>query len=90
MGLQDVFFKKGFAFDSPEARDLSARISAHIYFHALWASTELAETYGPHEAFDGTRAAQGKLQFDLWTTPDGNTVNPPAELDWDYAAGPHC
>jgi len=83
MGLQDVFFKKGFAFDSPEARDLSARISAHIYFHALWASTELAETYGPHEAFDGTRAAQGKLQFDLWTTPDGNTVNPPAELDWD-------
>jgi ribonucleoside-diphosphate reductase alpha chain len=83
MGLQDVFFKKGFAFDSPEARDLSARISAHIYFHALWASTELAETHGPHEAFDGTRAAQGRLQFDLWTTPDGNTITPPAELDWE-------
>ncbi len=92
MGLQDVFFKKGFAFDSPEARDLSARISAHIYFHALWASTELAEASGPHEAFDGTRAAQGKLQFDLWTTPspDGkgvNTVTPPAELDWETLRG---
>ncbi len=66
---------------------LSARISAHIYFHALWASTELAEANGPHEAFDGTRAAQGKLQFDLWTTPDGDTVTPPAELDWDTLRG---
>ena len=83
MGLQDVFFKHGFAFDGADAKDLSARISAHIYFHALWASTELAEISGPHEAFDGTRAAAGKLQFDLWTTPDGGTVTPPAELDWD-------
>jgi ribonucleoside-diphosphate reductase alpha chain len=83
MGLQDVFFKKGLPFDSPDAKNLSQRISAHIYFHALWASTELAEEYGPHEAFDGTRAAGGELQFDLWTTPDGTTVTPPAELDWD-------
>ncbi|WP_051063052.1 ribonucleoside-diphosphate reductase subunit alpha [Ilumatobacter nonamiensis] len=83
MGLQDVFFKQGLAFDSPDAKDLSRRISAHIYFHALWASTELAEQYGAHDAFDGTRAANGDLQFDLWTTPEGDTVTPPAELDWD-------
>jgi ribonucleoside-diphosphate reductase alpha chain len=83
MGLQDVFFKKGLPFDSPAAKELSRTISAHIYFHALWASTELAEENGAHEAFDGTRAAAGNLQFDLWTTPDGKTVQPPAELDWD-------
>ncbi len=77
MGLQDVFFKKGLPFDSDEAKALSQQISAHIYFHALWASTELAEVHGPHEAFEGTRAAQGQLQFDLWG------VTPPAELDWD-------
>ncbi len=86
MGLQDVFFKKGLAFDSPDAKDLSRRISAHIYFHALWASTDLAEANGAHEAFDGTRAAQGDLQFDLWHT-EGRSgamgVTPPAELDWD-------
>ena len=86
MGLQDVFFKKGLAFDSPEAKDLSQRISAHIYFHALWASTDLAEANGAHENFDGTRAAQGNLQFDLWHT-EGRSgamgVTPPAELDWD-------
>lgn len=83
MGLQDVFFKQGLAFDSPDAKALSRKISAHIYFHALWASTDLAEQNGPHEAFDGTRAAKGDLQFDLWTTPEGAAVIPPAELGWD-------
>jgi ribonucleoside-diphosphate reductase alpha chain len=82
MGLQDVFFKKGLAFDSADAKDLSRTISAHIYFHALWASTELAEINGPHEAFEGTRAAKGDLQFDLWDRANGG-ITPPAELDWD-------
>jgi len=66
MGLQDVFFKLGVAFDSPEARATSRRISEEIYFNALWASTELAETSGPHAAFAETRIAAGDLQFDLW------------------------
>ena len=82
MGLQDVFFKKALAFDSADAKELSQQISAHIYFHALWASTELAAANGPHEAYEGTRAAQGNLQFDLWQR-DGKAVVPPAELDWD-------
>ena len=66
MGLQDVFFKMGLAFDSPEAREISRRISEEIYFNALWASTELAESNGAHSAFAETRAARGDLQFDLW------------------------
>jgi ribonucleoside-diphosphate reductase alpha chain len=74
MGLQDVFFKLGLPFDSDEARVLSTRISEDIYFHALWASTELAEVAGPHSGFDETRAAKGDLQFDLW----GVTPSDPA------------
>lgn len=66
MGLQDVFFQLGLPFDSPEARALSTQIQEEIYFHALSASCNLAEKQGPHPAFDETRAAQGKLQFDLW------------------------
>ena len=66
MGLQDVFFKLGLTFDSPEARSLSRRISEEIYFNALWASTELAEAAGTHPGFAETRAAAGDLQFDLW------------------------
>ena len=65
MGLQDVFFKMRLAFDSPEARHLSREISEHIYFHALWASTNLSEQFGPHPTFADTRAARGHLQFDL-------------------------
>ena len=66
MGLQDVFFKMGVAFDSEQAREISKRISEEIYFNALWASTELAEANGPHDTFALTRAAKGDLQFDLW------------------------
>ena len=68
MGLQDVFFKLGLAFDSAEARILSRRISEEIYFNALWASTTLAEADGAHPGFAETRAAAGDLQFDLWGT----------------------
>jgi ribonucleoside-diphosphate reductase alpha chain len=66
MGLQDVFFKLGLPFDSAEARDLSTRISEEIYFNALSASADLAERFGRHAGFDETRAAKGRLQFDLW------------------------
>src|SRR5690606_3285643 len=51
MGLADVFFQLGLAFDAPEARRLSAQISEEIYFSALSASVELARERGPHEAF---------------------------------------
>jgi ribonucleoside-diphosphate reductase alpha chain len=66
MGLQDVFFALRLAFDSPEASELSARISEEIYLTALEASADLAEEYGPHPAFSRTRAANGDLQPDLW------------------------
>jgi ribonucleoside-diphosphate reductase alpha chain len=66
MGLQDVFFQLGWAFDAPEARALSRRIAEEIYFHALTASVELAAEKGRHPAFDDTRAARGELQFDAW------------------------
>jgi len=74
MGLQDVFFKLGMPFDSPEARELSKRISEEIYFNALWSSTELAEAAGPHPNFGLTRAARGDLQFDLWGVEPTDTA----------------
>ncbi|HKY16629.1 MAG TPA: ribonucleoside-diphosphate reductase subunit alpha [Microthrixaceae bacterium] len=81
MGLQDVFFKLRLPFDSDAARELSTRISEEIYFHALWASTELAEVSGPHEGFAETRAAKGDLQFDLWgVEPDESRAERWADL----------
>ena len=73
MGLQDVFFQLRLAFDSDEARKLSAKIQEEIYFAALDASCELAKAKGAHPAFPETRAAQGLLQFDLWGVVPENT-----------------
>ncbi len=71
MGLADVFFQLGLAFDEPAARALSKRIAEDIYFHALAASVELAAEKARHPAFDETRAARGELQFDAWrVVPD--------------------
>jgi len=77
MGLQDVFFQLRWAFDSPEARELSARIQEEIYYHAISASCDLAEVNGPHAAFRETRAAQGEFQFDLWG------ITPKDEKRWE-------
>lgn len=66
MGLQDVFFRLRLPFDSPEARELTARIAEEIYFGALDSSCRLAEEHGPHAAFPSTRATRGELQPDLW------------------------
>jgi ribonucleoside-diphosphate reductase alpha chain len=77
MGLQDVFFQLGWAFDAPQARALSQRIAEEVYFAALSASVELAAAAGKHPAFDETRAARGELQFDAW----GVTPSDPARWD---------
>jgi ribonucleoside-diphosphate reductase alpha chain len=69
MGLQDVFFALRLPFDSPAARELSARIAEEIYLTALETSAELAQHYGPHPEFTQTRAAAGQLQHDLWDVP---------------------
>lgn len=72
MGLADLFFKLDLAFDSKEARDLSAKIQEEIYFHALSASADLAHQFAKHENFDETRAKDGVFQFDLWKTKPTN------------------
>lgn len=66
MGLQDVFFQLGWAFDQHEARALSKKIAEEIYYHALLASSELSIEKGAHPNFADTRAARGELQFDAW------------------------
>ncbi|MFO0562710.1 MAG: ribonucleoside-diphosphate reductase subunit alpha [Polyangiales bacterium] len=74
MGLQDVFFQLGLAFDSDEARALSRRIAEEIYFHALETSSRLAESHGAHPSFSETRAARSELQFDAWGVSPADTA----------------
>jgi ribonucleoside-diphosphate reductase alpha chain len=76
MGLQDVFFALRMPFDSDVARELSTLIAEDIYLTALEASCELAKESGPHPTYAHTRAAQGRLQTDLWG------VTPTQEPRW--------
>lgn len=76
MGLQDVFFQLEMPFDSPEARELSKRISEDIYYWALSTSCDLAAEHGPHDAYPQTRAAGGDLQFDLWGLDESDLTDP--------------
>ncbi len=54
MGLQDVFFQMRIAFDSEEARKISAKIQEEIYYAALDASSDLA-TPDDMERWDALR-----------------------------------
>ncbi len=64
MGLQDVFFRLGMPFDSPEAKALSARIAERIMLAAYETSAGLAERHGPLPAWEKTRTARGVLHPD--------------------------
>lgn len=66
MGLQDVFFKLKYAFDSKEALEISNRISEEIFYAAYQTSCELAKEYGAHQNFNETKASKGILHFDHW------------------------
>ena len=66
MGLQDVYFQMGVAFDSEAARGVSRAIAETVYLAALDASADLAAELGAHPSFADTRASAGSLQPDLW------------------------
>jgi len=85
-GLADVFAMLRMPWSSDEAAKLNRDIFEHLYFAALEASTERAQTFDhsthevaslAHLSFDGSPMSEGKLQFDLWN------VKPQTSLDWE-------
>ncbi|XP_071735448.1 ribonucleoside-diphosphate reductase large subunit-like [Rutidosis leptorrhynchoides] len=77
-GLADTFMLLGLAFDSPEAQQLNKDIFETIYYHALKASSELAEKEGTYKTYIGSPVSKGVLQPDMWGVI-------PSDL-WDWNA----
>jgi len=77
-GLADCLCMMRLPFESPEAAKLNRDIFETIYFGAVEASVELAESEGAYETYQGSPASKGQLQFDLWG------VTPSSGL-WDWA-----
>ncbi len=77
-GLADVFALLGMPFESQEAQQLNEDIFETIYFAALTASCELAQSEGPYETYAGSPVSKGILQFDMW-----NVTPRSGRWDWD-------
>ena len=75
-GLADTFFKMRYSFDSEQARALNKEIFETIYFAALSASNDLAQTHGAYDSYQGSPISEGQLQFDMWG------VEPTSRWDW--------
>lgn len=55
-----------FPYESEEAGLLNQQIFETIYYGALEASCELAQTEGPYETYEGSPVSKGILQYDMW------------------------
>ncbi|KAE8747470.1 hypothetical protein FOCC_FOCC005801 [Frankliniella occidentalis] len=76
-GLADAFILMRLPFESQGAQDLNTKIFETLYYAALEASCELAETLGPYETYPGSPVSKGILQPDMWN------VTPSKLWDWD-------
>ncbi|KAJ7542211.1 hypothetical protein O6H91_10G094600 [Diphasiastrum complanatum] len=77
-GLADTFILLGMPFDSDEAQALNKEIFETIYYHALWASAELAAKEGTYDTYAGSPISKGVLQPDMWGVEPSNR--------WDWCA----
>ncbi len=85
MGLADVYARLGIAYASPQALALARAIAACIYYGALKASAQLAETDGPYASFEGSPISRGLLQPDLWVR--AGDLEPGWEEEVEAASG---
>ncbi|XP_064607569.1 ribonucleoside-diphosphate reductase large subunit-like [Liolophura sinensis] len=74
-GFADALILMRYPFESEEAQELNRRIFENIYFAALEASCELAETFGPYETYPGSPVSKGILQHDMWSVKDTDHVD---------------
>lgn len=79
-GLQDMFFKLGFPFDSPEARKINRFVFESLYFYAIRASCNLSQQDGAYLSILNSPIDKGMFQFDLWKDEPRETKS---SLDWE-------
>jgi ribonucleoside-diphosphate reductase alpha chain len=86
-GLAYVFMLLKYPFEGKHARALNKDIFETLYYGALQASIDLAETYGHYETFEGSPASKGVLVFELWSCNYSKYIqNKPVKLSgrWDF------
>jgi ribonucleoside-diphosphate reductase alpha chain len=64
MGLQDALYKMNLSMESPEALDVVDAIMEAISYHAIMASTQLAEEKGAYQTYKGSKWDRNLLPLD--------------------------
>ena len=88
MGFQDALFKRGLAFDSVEAVQLSDEIMEIVSYHAILTSSKLAREKGSYESYKGSKWDRGIFPLDTLTLLQeerGEPVlaNKDSKMNWD-------
>lgn len=66
MGWQDLFYMMGINYESPEAVKLSDKIYEFISYHAIQASSELAQERGKFESYEGSTWSKNIFPIDTY------------------------
>ncbi|HKJ94698.1 MAG TPA: ribonucleoside-diphosphate reductase subunit alpha [Gammaproteobacteria bacterium] len=88
MGFQDALYRLGVAYDSDEAVAFADRSMEAVSYHAIRASTDLAEERGRYASFEGSLWSRGIVPLDsIRLLEDGRglpvEVDRSAALDWE-------
>jgi ribonucleoside-diphosphate reductase alpha chain len=88
MGLSDAFEQMGLAYESEEAFQLVDKIMEFISYHAISASTELAQEKGSYDNFAGSLWSEGLVPVDTidrlaQARGQAIDINQSHQLDWD-------
>ncbi|GAA2359974.1 ribonucleoside-diphosphate reductase subunit alpha [Saccharopolyspora halophila] len=87
MGFSDALLRQGIAMASPQAVEFADRSMEEISYHAISASSALAEERGSYESFEGSLWSRGVLPIDsldlLGRSRGGDEFDRSTALDWD-------
>ncbi len=89
MGLQDFFFMTKLPMGSEQALQVNDSLMEFISYHAILASSRLAEERGRYESFAGSKWDRGILPIDTLALLEKERREPieidmSSNLDWDY------
>lgn len=89
MGFQDALFRMNLPFDSSEALAFTDTSMEFISYHAILASSELADERGAYESFKGSKWDRGMLPIDTLDLLEEERgmklvdISKSTTMDWD-------
>lgn len=88
MGLAEIFERRGCAYDSEQAYQLTDEIMEFVSYHAIAMSADLAQERGVYDNFAGSRWSEGYVPFDSLDTLERERglkvdVSRSFKLDWE-------